>query len=115
MLLVSLGIFNGLKSVNEYYKISDRTILVEQIKFLYITASKYRKYLLELGGGSGSYDGWEIPSNNNIGAENTTFRFAANSNRIAFMAEKTKLGEITKVVSKYGFVIQIKVAGLSDF
>lgn len=47
---------------------SDRKMFFEKIYFLYNTASKYRKYLLELGGGSGSYDGWEIPSNNIIGA-----------------------------------------------
>lgn len=92
LILISLAIFSGFQFVNEHYKNSDRKILIEQINFLYNTASIYRKNLLELGGGSGSYDGWEIPSNNIIGAENTTFKFAANSNKIVFMAEKNKIG-----------------------
>ncbi len=92
LMLISLAIFSGFQFVNEHYKNSDREILVEQVNFLYNTASKYRKKLVELGGGSGSYEGWEIPSNNIIGAENTTFRFLTNSDKIVFCAERNKIG-----------------------
>ena len=91
VLLVSLAIFSGFQFVNSHYQNSDRVILVEKIEILYNSASKYRKSLVELGGGSGSYKGWNIPKGK-LSSENIAVSCVIYSDKIIFMAKSDEIG-----------------------
>lgn len=91
LLLVSLVIFSGFQFVNENLINSDREVLIEEIDFLYDSASKYRNSLAELDGKSVSYVGWEMP-NQKIGDNKIEVNFVAYSDRIIFFAKSKEIG-----------------------
>ena len=91
VLLVALAIFSGFQFAIEYYHNADRELLIENINILYDMAAKHRKKLVELGGGSGSYKGWEIPQSQ-LSSTDVDISFVEYPDRIIFLAKSNEIG-----------------------
>ena len=91
VIIVGLMIYAGMELTRNYFESSNRDQLITTLNDLGVLAQQYYKKPVELGGGGGSYVGWNMPTDFSQ-TEAGKFKANVNRNRVRLTATGTEIG-----------------------
>ena len=90
VIIVGLMIYAGMELTRTYFESSNRDQLISTLNDLGVLAQQYYRKA-ELGGGGGSYLGWNLPSNFSK-TDAGKFKVTVRANRVDFTATGKETG-----------------------